>query len=50
MTVIVGSTLLGEMQLLFHLRGDEQYIGGHKKKEELLGDYWRRKSGLSPLI
>jgi hypothetical protein len=31
--VTVGPTVLGEMQLPFHLRGDGQDIGGHTKKE-----------------
>jgi hypothetical protein len=46
---IVGHSLLGKMQLPLHLRGDEQDIGGHKKKE-LLGDCWRSKSDSFPLI
>jgi hypothetical protein len=36
-TVIVGPSLLGKIQLPLHLRGDEQDIVGHKKKEGCWG-------------
>jgi hypothetical protein len=39
--------VLRELYLSLSLRRDERNIGGHKKKGEVLRDYWRRKSSTS---
>jgi hypothetical protein len=42
LTVTMGPTLLGEIQLPLHLRGDGVFFGVHQKRGAI-GDWQRRK-------
>jgi hypothetical protein len=48
--VIVGPTVLGEIQLPLYLRGEEEFIANYQKNGAMLGSRWSNKSTTSPPI
>jgi len=48
--VIVGPTVLGEIQLPLYLRGEEELFANYQKNGTMLGSCWSNKSTTSPPI